>query len=67
MERTEGLGGIRMYFGKVVLRSFLARHSAGTEGGGSSLGAHSGLPLAPIPPPEVRMAQGAPELRGEHV
>lgn len=62
-----------MYFGKVLLRSFLGRRSAGAEGGGSSLGAHSGLPLfpppssPPIPPPGVRMAQRASELRGEHV
>lgn len=41
-----------MYFGKVLLRSFLGRRSAGAEGGGSSLGAHSGLPLFPplLPP-----------------
>lgn len=58
-----------MYFGKVLLRSFLGRRSAGAEGGGSSLGAHSGLPPPPppIPPPGVRMAQRASELRGEHV
>lgn len=45
-----------MYFGKVLLRSFLGRRSAGAEGGGSSLGAHSGLPCPP--PPSHHLGSG---------